>query len=149
MVTVKLIAYKIRSLDMTNTMESSGPRVLTSELRKSKTNLIDDGRMAISLVMQHLFCEANPEEFEIWVELEGIFAVQGADGSAESKRELRRQCLDVLYPHTDQVVMFLMKHSSMPSISKIKEMDGKDIGPNAEKEGGEGEIIELPEDTDK
>ena len=149
MVIAELKSYTIKKIEMTNTIESGENRLLISDQYECGTEIKDDCQMAVTSFIKHVHSVDDPEKLDVWLEMEGIFALKGVDNSPESKRYTHMYCLNALYPYADQTVKFLLNNSTMHGISlrrKRNIIEGSLLDPEMERKIGE--IIEFPDDRE-
>lgn len=145
MVNARLLKWKIKRLNMSNTISNHDGRILLADNGTFRIQVSDDHRMAIASLTASIGEKEHFNALGIQIELEGFLGLEGVEESPESKKEAHMRCYDVMFPYADQIVRFLAMNSAMVGIGLRKsKMDQSSI--QFEPKEGTDEVIEFPED---
>lgn len=134
MVTVRLEKWKIKRLELFNTLRSQG-RIRLSESSGFEIKVSDDHSMAVASLKASIGEKEHFNALGIQIELEGFFSLEGVEKSPKSKKEADMRCYDAMFPYADQIVKFLAMNSAMNGITLRKEEWARTVFDLARKEG--------------
>ena len=114
MVDVTLIGYKIKSIDLLNTIKRQGELKIGNTFGFNVAYSSDNTR-AVAELTDSVQMVDRPEEFHLDLTIEGIFEVNGITDN-ETKKDAHIMCYDALFPFANQLVTQLATNSGMAGL---------------------------------
>ena len=114
MVDVSLVGYKIKGIDLLNTIKQQGSLQIGNTFAFNVAYTPDNTR-AVAELIDSVQMVDHPEEFHLDLTIEGIFELTGIEDN-ESKKDAHIMCYDVLFPYANQIVTQLVTSSGMAGL---------------------------------